>query len=416
METTDDDCMKGMYDFGTEANSVWLWPARLRVDLTGLPDTVTSVEVDVMDQCDVGCTKAFLYEKKTIVDQTSNTVTGNLETLTLSNPGAETDVDRLAVSSCEGEVLEIRLKFQEDVKEFPKGWNLFSLPGIPQNPDPEVALGDDIDPLTLFYDYSPTEGYTVYPDDTSATQLTWKRGYWFNLTDETRVDTVVDVPSQNYTEEFTREGWRLVGIPYPVDWSKVSFSDPADFAHDGAGHVRLVSWNPSDGKYLNHYTDTPYVLSPWYGYWVYVKRASSIAPAQITISKTDQTASSIATRSPLPQSFDRDRIDYPPRPDNLCGCGEGFEVLAYPNPVTTKGRVQFTVNAKEKEGVKVTIMNTTGEVVYDSGYEKKNELTWSLTDAAGDKIANGIYLYKVNLKGTKGKSQTSKVGRLLVLR
>ena len=106
VETTAEDCTEGSCYFGLGTDSVWLYPARLNLDLSGLAGTVTQVEVDIVDYCGVGCTAAFLYEGASTVDSAYNV--GSAETLTLLSGGAS--VDRAAVSSCEGMVTEIRLE------------------------------------------------------------------------------------------------------------------------------------------------------------------------------------------------------------------------------------------------------------------------------------------------------------------
>ncbi len=111
VNTTDEDCAEDCCFFGTDTDGVWLYPARLSLDLSGLTDTVTDAEVDIIDYCGVGCTAAFLYEGASTLNSVFNTKIGNIETLYLWNQGAS--VDRIAVSSCEGFVGEIRLTLQE---------------------------------------------------------------------------------------------------------------------------------------------------------------------------------------------------------------------------------------------------------------------------------------------------------------
>lgn len=292
------------------------------------------------------------------------------------------------------------------------GWNLFSPPGMPQNPDPETALGNVIEPLALYYDYSSSNSYTNYPNDTETTQLNWKQGYWVYLDVDKDIEMMTKVPDQEQTLEFINQGWHMIGVPYTVDWSQVDFSDPSDFANDGAGSVRLVTWNPKEGQYLNHYADSSYVLSPWGGYWVYVKNASSSDPALMTVNKTDKSATTMGTKTPLPQSVNESELNYPPLPQ---GVDNNFRAFVYPNPVMKRSQVTFTVQMAELEKIKVTIMNTVGEVIYDPEYEADNQLTWNLKNSSGNKISNGIYLYKIQATGANGTTQASKVKPLLVL-
>ena len=108
--TTEEDCGPDSCYFGLEPARVWLFPARLNLNLSGLAGTVTQVEVDIIDLCGVGCTRAFLYDSASTVDSVENSVLGP-ETLTLSSDGAP--VDRAAVSSCEGTVIEIRIILED---------------------------------------------------------------------------------------------------------------------------------------------------------------------------------------------------------------------------------------------------------------------------------------------------------------
>lgn len=106
--TAPEDCDGGgNCSFGIGTQSLDLFPSRLSLDLTTLPGVVTSAEVDVQDGCGTGCTKTFIYQAASIIDQASNPSTG-AHTLLLDAGGNA--VDRLAVSSCEGSVTEIRLE------------------------------------------------------------------------------------------------------------------------------------------------------------------------------------------------------------------------------------------------------------------------------------------------------------------
>jgi hypothetical protein len=108
--TAPEDCDGGgSCSFGTDPGEAWLYPGRLVVDFAGSRQ-VEQVEVFVVDWCGTGCTQAFLYEGGVMVDDAGNTVGGGTpETLTLIPSGGT--ADRVAVSSCEGQVTEIRISF-----------------------------------------------------------------------------------------------------------------------------------------------------------------------------------------------------------------------------------------------------------------------------------------------------------------
>jgi len=92
----------------------------------------------------------------------------------------------------------------------------------------------------------------------------------------------------------------------------------------------------------------------------------------------------------------------------------------YPNPFSTQTRFVFTLTGSDiPEDIHIQIMNVTGTVVReltknDLGVIKiGNNMTepWNGTDEYGDKLANGLYLYKVKLKGNSNDfSQRSTAG------
>ena len=81
------------------------------------------------------------------------------------------------------------------------------------------------------------------------------------------------------------------------------------------------------------------------------------------------------------------------------------EVLNYPNPFTTSTRFVFTVTGQQPPTqMKVQIMTVTGKVVREVSmaemgpiYVGRNvsEFAWDGTDQFGDRLARGVYLYRV---------------------
>ncbi len=110
----------GTCSFGIDPDGIWLYPAMLNLDLTGLPGRVVSAEVDIIDYCGVGCTVATLWEAGVTLSQDANTMSGVMETLVLTNPGAGFP-DQLTVTSFEGKVFEIRLVIEMG-ENFYVGW------------------------------------------------------------------------------------------------------------------------------------------------------------------------------------------------------------------------------------------------------------------------------------------------------
>ncbi|RAU81635.1 putative type IX secretion system sortase PorU2 [Pontibacter arcticus] len=92
----------------------------------------------------------------------------------------------------------------------------------------------------------------------------------------------------------------------------------------------------------------------------------------------------------------------------------GFEVVneasvtnfyPYPNPFSSKTQFIFTLTGQQiPENMKIQIMTVTGKVVKEIMKEElgplrignnKTEYAWDGTDTYGDKLANGVYLYRV---------------------
>ncbi|MGB0929962.1 MAG: C25 family cysteine peptidase [Chitinophagales bacterium] len=80
-------------------------------------------------------------------------------------------------------------------------------------------------------------------------------------------------------------------------------------------------------------------------------------------------------------------------------------VLNYPNPFTTSTRFLFTITGAEvPEYLKIQIMTISGKVVREITQaelgalhigENLTEFAWDGTDEFGDRLANGVYLYRV---------------------
>ncbi|MBP6796208.1 MAG: hypothetical protein KA143_14195, partial [Saprospiraceae bacterium] len=95
-------------------------------------------------------------------------------------------------------------------------------------------------------------------------------------------------------------------------------------------------------------------------------------------------------------------------------------MLNYPNPFTTSTSFVFTITGNEvPQNIKIEIMTVTGKIVREITKDELGplrigrnitEFKWDGTDEYGQKLANGIYLYRVvtNLNGKaldKYKSQ-----------
>jgi hypothetical protein len=105
--TTSEDCTLDRCSFGIDSDGIWLYPSRFQALLGTSLGRVVAVDVDITDYCGTNCTRAFLYSGALTVDTSGNSSNG---AQTLHLEAGDNSVDRLAVSSCEGKVTEIRLR------------------------------------------------------------------------------------------------------------------------------------------------------------------------------------------------------------------------------------------------------------------------------------------------------------------
>jgi len=88
-------------------------------------------------------------------------------------------------------------------------------------------------------------------------------------------------------------------------------------------------------------------------------------------------------------------------------------VLNYPNPFTSSTRFVFTLTGSTvPDYMKIQIMTVTGKIVREITTEELGDLhignnitdfAWDGTDEFGDKLANGVYLYRVVTKDSNGQ-------------
>jgi hypothetical protein len=87
-----------------------------------------------------------------------------------------------------------------------------------------------------------------------------------------------------------------------------------------------------------------------------------------------------------------------------------------PNPLKAGSVARFIVQGQNIESLQVEIYNLAGRRVFDSGFVAGNELVWALQNDRGHRVANGVYLYIVRVRGFNGEVIASEVKKLVVLR
>ncbi len=96
-------------------------------------------------------------------------------------------------------------------------------------------------------------------------------------------------------------------------------------------------------------------------------------------------------------------------------------VLNYPNPFTTKTKFMFEYNTTcEQIKIKLEIFTISGKLVktiykdmYVTGY-REDSIEWDGRDNYGDKLARGVYIYKLSISDANNK-KAEKIEKLVIL-
>ncbi len=108
------------------------------------------------------------------------------------------------------------------------------------------------------------------------------------------------------------------------------------------------------------------------------------------------------------------------------------QVLPYPNPMNTQTTFAFRVKGADAAGItecRLRIYTLTGLLVREFDLVGNpalldrgalsigwNKLRWDGTDADGDRLATGVYLYRVFVRGESGKLGSTDVERIAIIR
>lgn len=100
-------------------------------------------------------------------------------------------------------------------------------------------------------------------------------------------------------------------------------------------------------------------------------------------------------------------------------------VYVWPNPLSRTGgdvaHFSFATNQADQADVTVSVFDVSGTLVYETGGQADRDrstngqtITWNLRNGAGNEVASGIYVYRLELRD--GQSTARNMGRILVIR
>ncbi len=155
------------------------------------------------------------------------------------------------------------------------GWNLISLPLVPENTSIDAVLASIEGNYSVVYawiDGGPKQSGVRPP--LGLTEMTVEYGYWIYMTAPDILELSGTVPVQ--TTINVSQGWNLVGYPFDTAQNLTDVLSPINY-------TVVYAW--IDGGPRQSGVRPPLGLtemSPGYGYWVYVNGAGSYVVGNIT--------------------------------------------------------------------------------------------------------------------------------------
>jgi hypothetical protein len=162
--------------------------------------------------------------------------------------------------------------------ELNNGWNLMSLPIVPDEDDIEVVLADIMDDVISVHYYRATTGtWLIYapPDHTSLTELEDGKAYWINMSaaaNLTVVGQAIAAPGVQGGLPPTYdvvEGWNMVGFKSTGNMTAGNYLD-------GTDPVRIYGFDITQGGWFP--LTTGQNMTPGLGYWVAFSEPGTIYP------------------------------------------------------------------------------------------------------------------------------------------
>jgi hypothetical protein len=257
------------------------------------------------------------------------------------------------------------------------GWYLVSVPISGASP---AAFG------TVLYSWNPGSG--VY--ETSSV-LEPSKGYWANLPANKTVEVTGTAPGSEVITAISSAGWHQIGVPWIYNKTAIQVirggetKSWADAVAAGWVRDQVYGYKAPDGAYT-----TPTALHPWYGYWLYANVSGLSLMLAGSVPPPPSGNSGELVLVPL---------DLPPMPEVRVTVAD-LTVGNYPNPVTDVHTTVFRVlgpMAGDVEEIRVNVMDLSGRLVWKASMAGA-ELTWHTDDLYGQYLANGVYLYQVQVK------------------
>ena len=265
---------------------------------------------------------------------------------------------------------------------YPPGWNMVSVPatGVPAS-----VFG-----VPLWHwngvHYETLEG---------ADELDPSKGYWAYLPTGKTVSVSGVVPGEDVFSVLGTAGWHMISSPwrYPKGAIRFVFGGQEKSWDEAvaAGWVHDVIWgyNAAAGRY-----EQATVIDPWQGYWIKTR----VNGLTIVFLAAQKLSAGAVVPPVVSKAVTSEGL--PPAPPSENVSRAELEVANFPNPITDVHTTTFRVLgplASQVEETRVRIFDLAGRLVWE-GEAYGPELVWHTEDLAGRYLANGVYLYQVQVK------------------
>ena len=143
-----------------------------------------------------------------------------------------------------------------------QGWNLISIPGVPENGNPATIAAGTADLDTTFYWYNPSSGSYV-----ASTSLQLGQGYFVLFSGTTQTEIPISVTHAYQYQIQLFQGWNLIGsVQGSYDFSNPVTFDAANTTQQSVSSVlssSLFTWDPTTQSFNPATT-----IEAGKGYWV----------------------------------------------------------------------------------------------------------------------------------------------------
>jgi len=184
-------------------------------------------------------------------------------------------------------LLEVTTKLTGYYVDLEVGWNLFSLPLIPDDSSVEAVLDDVLENVEIVWGYKD-DAWSSYlpavPEFSTLTDMVDGEGYWVKMTvADTETVSGVELPKPPALPPVysVYEGWNLIGFKAvdsmdATQKGKYFATIPADVRDSSV----CYGWDASIQEYEMVYLAGAQLLDfdPGQGYWLYLTEDANIAP------------------------------------------------------------------------------------------------------------------------------------------